>query len=332
MTTTTLTDRYVWAAARSVPEPQRADLQRELRERIGDATDALVEAGGSPAEAERDALTGLGDPVALAAAYVDRPLQLIGPRYYLVWWRLLKVLWAIVPACVVAAVLLAQAIAGASVGEMIGAAWVSFLGVVVHIGFWTTLVFAILERTPAAPGRRGIEVPWTLDQLPEPPVEGRPRRLGDLVGSLVFLAVLAGFLVWQQFGAPWWGPEAAIPLFDPALWSFWLPYFLVLIGVEAAFAVAIYRWGWTWWLAGVNVALVAAFTIPAVWLFTSGQLMNPAALEAMEYPWGDAGPIVVTIVVFVTIGFGLWDILDGFLKARREAVRRRAEAAIAQPA
>lgn len=34
----------------------------------------------------------------LAAGYVDRPLQLIGPRYFLTWWRLLKLLLAIVPA------------------------------------------------------------------------------------------------------------------------------------------------------------------------------------------------------------------------------------------
>ena len=48
-----LTDRYVYAAARSVPEAQRTDLERELRERIGDATDALVETGRAPADAER---------------------------------------------------------------------------------------------------------------------------------------------------------------------------------------------------------------------------------------------------------------------------------------
>ena len=54
MTSTTLTDRYVWAATRSVPEGQRTDLERELRERIGDATDALVQTGRTTADAERN--------------------------------------------------------------------------------------------------------------------------------------------------------------------------------------------------------------------------------------------------------------------------------------
>ena len=64
-TTPTLTDRYVWAAARTVPEAQRAEFGRELRERIGDATDALVQTGRAPADAERMALVELGDPAAL---------------------------------------------------------------------------------------------------------------------------------------------------------------------------------------------------------------------------------------------------------------------------
>ena len=101
---TTLTDRYVWAAARTLPEAQRAEFERELRERIGDATDALVETGRAPADAERMALVELGDPAALAASYVDRPLQLIGPRYYLTWWRLLKLLYSVVLPIAVAAV------------------------------------------------------------------------------------------------------------------------------------------------------------------------------------------------------------------------------------
>ena len=63
------------------------------------------------------ALVELGDPAALAASYVDRPLQLIGPRYYLTWWRLLKLLYSVVLPIAVAAVVLAQLLSGADVGE-----------------------------------------------------------------------------------------------------------------------------------------------------------------------------------------------------------------------
>ena len=70
----------------------------------------------------------------------------------------------------------------------------------------------------------------------------------------MFLVLFAAAIVWQQFGVIWIdGERQPIPVLDPALWSFWIPWFLGLIVLEIAFAVAIYLRGWTWMLAGVNV-------------------------------------------------------------------------------
>jgi len=310
---TTLTDRYVWAAARTLPEAQRAEFDRELRERIGDATDALVETGRAPADAERMALVELGDPAALAASYVDRPLQLIGPRYYLTWWRLVKMLYSVVLPIAVAAVVLAQLLSGADVGDVIGNAIAVGLSLAVHLGFWTTLVFAVLERSPG----RGADLAWTPDMLPQLPELSRPGRRGELIGSLVFLGIFAVVIVWQQFGLPWVDALETIPLLDPDLWSFWIPYFLVLILLEMLFAIAIYAWGWNWWLAVANLVLNVAFVVPALWLFTTGQLINPEALEAIGWPWGDAGDVVVPLIIVVVIGVAVWDVIDGVIKTVR---------------
>ena len=46
--TATLTDRYIWAVQRSLPEAQRADIDRELRGTIADAVDAKIEDGRAP--------------------------------------------------------------------------------------------------------------------------------------------------------------------------------------------------------------------------------------------------------------------------------------------
>ena len=308
---TTLTDRYVWAAARSVPDAQRPEFGRELRERIGDASDALIEQGRSPADAEHAALVELGDPAALAATYVDRPLQLIGPRYFLTWWRLLKLLYAIVLPIATAAVVLGQLIAEVPVGQLIGATVSAAIAIAVHLGFWTTLVFAAIERSPSS-------VPlatWTPEMLPQLPDSARSRRLGDLIASLVLLGLLAAAIVWQQFGL--FVAERSVPVLDPALWSFWLPYFLGLIVLEALFAFVVYLRGWGWGLAAVNVLLNAAFVVPALWLFLTGQLFSPEFLELIEWPWGDAGRIVATIVAVVTVATAAWDMVDGFVKAAR---------------
>jgi hypothetical protein len=323
---TTLTDRYVWAATRSVPESQRTDLERELRERIGDATDALVETGRAPGDAERMALVELGDPAALAASYVDRPLQLIGPRYYLTWWRLLKLLYSVVLPIAVAGVVLGQLLSGADVGDVIGSAIGVGFSIAVHLGFWTTLAFAVLERSPGKGA--DADLAWTPDMLPALPELSRPGRRGELIASLVFLGIFAVVIVWQQFGLPWVGALEAIPLLDPDLWTFWIPYFLVLIVLEMLFAIAIYAWGWNWWLAAANLVLNIAFTVPAVWLFTTGQLINPEALEAMGWPWGDAGEVIVPLIVVVVVGVAVWDVIDGVIKTvRARGAGRIADAA-----
>ncbi|HEY9323543.1 MAG TPA: permease prefix domain 1-containing protein [Agromyces sp.] len=322
---TSLTDRYVWAAARTLPETQRAEFDRELRERIGDATDALVETGSSPADAERAALTELGDPAALAAQYIDRPLQLIGPRYYLMWWRLLKLLYSIVLPIGAAGVLLGQLLSGADIGEAIGATVATAISIAVHLGFWTTLVFAVLERTTAEASQPGTVTVWTLDMLPALPEPAKTSRLGELIGSLVFLGIFAAAIVWQQFGVVFHdGVRESIPLLEPALWSFWLPYFLALIALEILFAIGLYAWGWNWWLAGANLVLNVAFTVPALWLFLTGQLISDEALEAMQWPWGDSGPVVVATIVVVVIGVAAWDVIDGAIKAWRATRARRA--------
>ncbi|MGX5697867.1 permease prefix domain 1-containing protein [Agromyces soli] len=312
--TATLTDRYVAAALRSAPEAQRAELERELRERIGDEVDALVEQGEEAGDAEYRALSQLGDPAALTAGYLDRPLFLIGPRYFLVWWRLLKLLWAVVLPIVAAAFVLAQLIAGAAVNTIIGQTVSVALTTGVHIGFWTTLVFAVLERLPAEPGRRGIDEPWKPERLPQLDETGRPNRLSELVASLVFLAIAAAAIVWQQFGWPWVPALEGVPLLDPALWTFWLPYFLVLLVLEAAFAVVLYRRGWSWPLAFCNIALNVAFTVPALWLFATGRLFNPAALDAIGWPWGEASTVIVPLIVVVVLAGAVWDTVDGVVK------------------
>ena len=312
---TTLTDRYVWAAARTLPETQRTEFGRELRERIGDVIDARVERGAAPADAEHAALVELGDPVQLASSYIDRPLQLIGPKYFLTWWRLLRLLLVIVVPISAAGLLLAQLISGAEVGEMIGTTIGTAISVGVHLCFWVTLVFAVLERSP------GTSVPlttWTPEQLPQPRDDAKAGRLGDLIASVVFLVLFAIAIVWQQSGAIWInGERQPIPVLDPALWSFWIPWFLVLIVVEIAFAIVIYLRGWTWTMAGINVLLNVAFAVPALWLFLSGQLFAPEFVEAIGWPWGEASGVTVAVFVFAVIGVTVWDIIDGFLKAAR---------------
>ena len=87
--TSSLTDRYVAATLRSLPDRQRQDIEAELRALVADAR---REAGVDADSAERQVLTELGAPARLAASYSDRSLNLIGPEFYLDYVRVLTVL------------------------------------------------------------------------------------------------------------------------------------------------------------------------------------------------------------------------------------------------
>ena len=75
---------------------------------------------------------------------------------------------------------------------------------------------------------------------PALPSRGRPS-LAELALSASGLVFAAVFIVWQQVAAPIAVGGQSYPVFDPALWSFWLPWFLVVIGLELVFTGLLYR-------------------------------------------------------------------------------------------
>ena len=315
----TLTDRYVAAAVRSLPENQRADVERELRASIEDDVDARVE-GGAPLEAaEREALTTLGDPGGLAARYSERPLYLIGPTNFLVYRRTLVLIVSIVVPIAAIASGIVHALLGDPIGAIIASVAVTAFTSAIQIAFWITLVFAVLDWSGAS--RRGPLVPWTVDSLPDVPE--RRAQLGDTIASLVFLALAVGFVFYQQFLPVAWntGGSVDVPLLDPALWSLWIPVILGLIVLEAVFTVAKHRaGGWTWPLAVVNIVLAAAGATVVAALALGDSLYNPDFLAA--FPWGTNDDVVAIINVgtaVVSVGVALWDAIDGVVRTAKTA-------------
>jgi hypothetical protein len=318
MTTTTLTDRYLDAALRTVPDRQRDDLGAELRASIDDQIEARVDGGEPRDAAERAVLTELGDPDKLAAGYTDRPLHLIGPRYYLDWLRLLKLLLLIVLPAAAFGIGLAQTLAGQPIGAIIGSLVTTLLSVAVHLCFWTTLVFAIVERTGA---RRGaVPTRWSVDQLPE--IRPRGVGFGDMIASIVFLAVAAGAVIWDlTIGFVPDAGQAGEPLsfLNPGLWPWWIAGLFLLFALEATLAVVVYLVGrWTPALAVVNAVLALAFAVPALVLLAQGQLLNPEFFPTVVGAEGEeiaaiVGGVFATGIVLVTI----WDIADAVIKTVR---------------
>ncbi|GGR91146.1 hypothetical protein GCM10010169_39310 [Micromonospora fulviviridis] len=310
-----LTDRYLAATLRAVPQQRRAELADELRASIEDMIEDRTAGGQGRGAAEREVLTELGNPEQLAARYTDRRLQLIGPRYFLVWWRVLRTLLTFIPAIVGVVTGVVKATVGGEPGAAIGAGVASGLQTAVQIAFWVTLCFAVLERTNTS-----LNLPeWTVDQLPE---ETRERQitLVDSCASIVFLLVAVAFLPWQHF-QPWLsGDGSRLPMIDPALWSFWLPALIVVLVASMGLEIAKYRAGrWTWPLVAANAVLNLAFAAPLVWLLLTDRLLNPALIERFAWLREGGAEDVAQVAVVVTAVVVVWDVIDSAVKARKAA-------------
>lgn len=328
---TTFTERYIAQTVKSLPPAAQNDVRDELEASIADAVEARVDQGETRESAERAVLTELGDPGVLAAGYADRPLHLIGPRYFLVWWRLLKLLLWIVPPIAAAGVGIAKVLEFATIGETIGAMVVVIIQVIVNLGFWTTLVFAILERTVPTP-----DVAWTVDQLPET-VENRPG-LSEMIGSILFLVLATAAILWDALRG-FIRPEGeALPILDPELWPWWMTALFALMAAELLLAIGVYLAGrWNVAFAAINTVLAIAFAVPALYLLVSGQLVNPEFLQYLATDHADdlananagaaeqGGVLRIIGVLFgaVIVGSVVWDIIDGWLKTFRKPTVRR---------
>jgi hypothetical protein len=315
---TSLTDRYVHVTVRLLDDTQRGDVEQELRGTIADMVDARLDAGaaGSRDEAERAVLTELGDPVRLAAGYSGRPLHLIGPAVYPEWRRLVTVLLSTVVPLAATAHLLVRLLTDAVDTEGIGPVAASTAGVAMttalHVAFWTTLAFAVVERSGASLG------PWDPEALPDLD-ESRTVTRADTVASVVLSVLVAAAIVWQQTSSPVEGAGGdAVPVLDPALWSGWIPALLVVLALDVVVALAVFRAGrWTRRLAVTQAVLDLAFALPLLVLLQRDQLFDPRFLDALVAGgWAEASrDLTATMTAGVLVVLG-WQLVDAVRRVR----------------
>jgi len=314
--TTSLAERYIAATITGLPEDMRAEVRPELEASIADAIEARVLSGEDRDTAERAVLTELGDPAVLAAGYADRPLQLIGPKYYMHWWRLLKRMLVIIPPIVFVVVIIAQLIAGDNIGTVISEAVVATLSTILHVCFWVTLAFAVMERTGTDAG-----LSWDIDHLPEP----RDNRAGwsDMIGSLVFIGLMVFGILWDQLLGLMYVDEGRLPILNPELWPWAMTGLFVLLGLEALFAVGLYlRAGWNVTMAVVNTILALLIFAWFITMLVRGELFSDPFVQISLTNAGSPDALETVAIVFgAGVGIvAIWDIIDGWVKTYRASV------------
>jgi len=320
---TSLTERYLAATLRGIPEKQRPDVERELRSSIADAVEDRVANGEDRVAAETAVLEELGNPTKLAAGMTGRPLYLIGPELFLAYRHVLLLLLGIVVP-IVGVVQAVVAITGdAGIGEALAAGILAALSVGVQVAFWVTLSFAIVERVDPASRKdtdlKQLTQPWTVEHLPDLPSSGAVS-VGETVGEIVTLGISIGGLLYLRGWS--WVTDAAgepIPLFNPALWDFWFPVLIGVLVLQAVFHVVKLMVGrWTIGLAIANTVLLTAFAVPFAALALTGELINPAFADAIGWPpLAEGDGVVMLAVAAGTVLVNGWEAVNGFRLARR---------------
>ena len=242
-----LVDRYLHAVRFWLPKTQR---QEEMLAELGDDLRSQIEERESELGRRLDnhevseILKRCGAPMVVATRLAPNK-YLIGPPLYPIYTFVLKMVlfWILVPVFVfiVGPSLLAGSGSwGAAIGTTLAALW---NGLFIAAGI-ITLVFAIIERTPA---QAAIACKW--DPLSLPPVK-KPEKKTSLVHVVCELAFNWFGLIWllllPHYPALIFGPAAAFLTAGPIWHRFYVPSVAcsVFALLRSGFTLAKPQWTW----------------------------------------------------------------------------------------
>ena len=296
-------DRYLQAVKFALPQPQRDDIIKELRDSILSQIEEKEAALGRPLSEDEQAelLRKLGSPMQLASRY-RKQQHMIGATMFPIYWKVLKA--SLVLAFVVlAAASIATAAAGKTLTESLGVLF-RYPSVALMTFAWITLVFSALEFFGA---RFRFSERWDPRKLP-PLVKTDPRKSQfELIAQFVIQTI---FGVWWLAGLHYqyliFGPGIAFLRFGP-VWQMIYPLFVVLVIVDLGLTAS--RLVWPQWMQGGQVArlvmsalglIVLYFLLNASDLFVATDASAPPLQSlARNINYGVRLGLVVTAIVNV---------------------------------
>ncbi|NMH68416.1 hypothetical protein HF072_06440 [Bacillus sp. RO3] len=289
-----LVELYIQEVMRRLPEKNREDIALELTSSIEDMLPEDYTEGDV-----REVLASLGDPAVLASNYQDRPMHLIGPRYYDLYMTLLKIIIPILASItfIVGAVSSILSYSGETspIGMFFSIAAngaVEVISIGMQVFFWLTVIFAIIERTVPAHSQLPLTLngkEWTPDDLKDIPYIPKEKRISklEIFGGLIWTVIWstcyfkASSIIGLYEGTG--SGRTFTPIFhEDVLFGYW-PLVVLLIGLELFLLLSKWKAGiWTRKLALVNTVLqiipVAVFMI----MFRNIEILNTDFTERIQ--------------------------------------------------
>jgi hypothetical protein len=325
-----LIELYIQEVTRRLPEKNRADIALELQSTI---EDMLPE--DYTEQDVKTVLLKLGDPVTLASGYRDRPMHLIGPRYYDVYISLLKMILPI------AAVISLIALVGdnpfrdtgntvmEAILKIIGKGISGIISTGIQVFFWLTLSFAILERLDTSKDQSPVTKdlkPWTPENLKDIPNISKKKAVTmvEVFASLLGLSVFAAlyFNAANLLGVYEKRNGSLIfvtPSFNQdVLNSYWLLVScVIIIGVLLAI-YKLFLGRWTLKLAFFHAIYQLLYTLAFIIIISNPDLLNPEflAYQRTLFSIDEWKSSIYWGLILISIIFAAYDTYQGFRKAK----------------
>ncbi|MCD1161695.1 HAAS signaling domain-containing protein [Peribacillus frigoritolerans] len=325
-----LIELYIQEVTRRLPEKNRADIALELQSTI---EDMLPE--DYTEQDVKTVLLKLGDPVTLASGYRDRPMHLIGPRYYDVYICLLKMILPI------AAVISLIALVGdnpfrdtgntvmEAILKIIGKGISGIISTGIQVFFWLTLSFAILERLDTSKDQSPVTKdlkPWTPENLKDIPNISKKKAVTmvEVFASLLGLSVFAAlyFNAANLLGVYEKRNGSLIfvtPSFNQdVLNSYWLLVSgVIIIGVLLAI-YKLFLGRWTLKLAFFHAIYQLLYTLAFIIIISNPDLLNPEflAYQRTLFSIDEWKSSIYWGLILLSIIFAAYDTYQGFRKAK----------------
>jgi len=302
-----LIERYLQAVKFALPEKQRDDIIKELRDNIlSQVEEKEAELGHPLSEGEQEELLKkLGSPTHLASRY-RKQQYMIGATMFPIYWKVLKAALGLAFLVLVAASI-ATAAAGKTLMESLGVLF-RYPSVALMTFAWITLVFSALEFFGA---KLRLKDSWDPRKLP-PLVKHSPRKSRfELIAQLLVQTI---FGIWWLAGLHYqyliFGPGIAFLHFGP-VWQTIYPLFVVMVLVDVTLTAAMLVW--PQWTQGKSVSrllmsalglVVLYFLINAPDLFMAADANAPQLQSlAKGINYGvHLGLVIAAIVTVVNIG------------------------------
>jgi len=312
-----LVERYLQAVKFALPQAQRDDIIKELRDSIFSQVEEKESSFGRALNQDEvaDLLKKMGSPTDLASRY-GKPRQLIGPALFCLYWRVLQVALGIA-LLVHAAVSIGMSATGKPFLDCLGVL-LNFPGAALTVFAWVTLVFAAMEFFGAKLNIAGLPMGalpasgnWDPLMLPALTKQEPQKSRFELIAQLV---VQTFFGVWWLAGLRYQylilGPGYAFLRFSP-IWQTIYPLFVGIVVVDLLLtATRIARPQWNQGRQVSRLVMGALGLVVFYVLINAPELFVAADASSLQFQtlaktinFGlHIGLVVAVIVNIVTIG------------------------------